>query len=185
MKIFPEKVSRALSAAYLAAAVLSGGLALSSLADLITILDFYSAPVLLPFMHGAVQPVNMPPLAQLMVRHSKLFFAFFPLFWLSACVLALGLLRRAEWARRGAAAMLYLLAAAALLVFLYPWLVVPRPLMYGEVSLAPAFNAGVRVAAYLARLLAFAAGGLCLWWGLALDRGRARAEFKAPLRNNS
>ena len=180
MNIFPENKSRGLSAAYLAAAALAGVMALRGLWDLATLLQFFSTPLLLPFMHGAVLPAEMPPLAGFMVKHTRLFFAFFPLFWLSVFILALGLLRRAEWARRGAVAMLYLLTLAALLLIIYPWLVVPSPLFYGDIPLAPEFNSQVRAAAYVTRLLAICGGGLCLWWALALDRGGARTEFTKP-----
>jgi len=178
MKIFPENKSRRLSWVYLAAAAVSGLMALRGLWDLATMLLFFSTPLLLPFMHGAVMPMEMPPLASFMLKHTRLFFGFFPLFWTSAFILALGLLRRAEWARRGAVAMLYLLVLAALLLIVYPWLVVPSPLFYGGVPLAPEFNAQVSSAAYLTRLLGICGGALCLWWALALDRGGAGAEFK-------
>ena len=74
--------------------------------------------------------------------------------------------------------MLYLLTAAALLLLLFPWLAVPRPLYYEGVSVAPEFNAAVKAAAFLARALALLGGVFSLWWALALDRGALRLEFK-------
>jgi hypothetical protein len=179
MRIFPGDKSRALSFTFLAAAAVAGVMGLRALADLGTILKFFSSPVFLPMMKGSVVPLNMPPLADFMVKNTRLFFAFFPFFWLSAFILSLGLLRRAEWARRGSVAMLYLLACAALMLVLFPWLVIPHPLFYGDISLAPEFNAVVLAAAHYLRLLFTAIGGLCLWWALALDRGSARLDFSS------
>ena len=101
----------------------------------------------------------------------------FVLFWTSGLILALGVWGRREWARSGAAAMLYLLSAAGLLLLLFPWLAIPRPLFYGDVPLSPEFNAAVGTAALAARLGALLAGSLSLWWALALDRGGLRKEF--------
>jgi hypothetical protein len=129
-------------------------------------------------MVNATLPMEMPPLAMLMARHMRSSFVFFFFFWLSLFALAAGVWLRREWARRGAVWMLYLLSAAALLLLLFPWLVVPRPLVYGGVQLAPDFNAMVNAANFLARVAAAAGGALCLWWALALDRGGLRLEFK-------
>ncbi|PJA15149.1 MAG: hypothetical protein COX65_04445, partial [Elusimicrobia bacterium CG_4_10_14_0_2_um_filter_56_8] len=108
-----------------------------------------------------------------------LVFAFSFFFWVSGFVLAVGIWGRKEWARRGAVYMLYLLSAAALLLLLFPWLAVPRPLFYGGISLAPEFNDAVRAAAFIARVGSLLAGALCLWWALAMDRGALKKEFQA------
>jgi hypothetical protein len=112
-----------------------------------------------------------------MVNNMRLFFVFSLPFWLSGLVLALGVWARKEWGRQGAAWMLYLVSAALLLLLLYPWLAIPRPLMYGEVSLAPEFNNAIKAAAFMARLGSFLGGGLCLWAALVLDRGPLKREF--------
>ena len=179
MQIFPEHKSKALSAAFLTGAAFSCVMAFRAFSDLADILAFFSAPVFLPAMRGSVLPLNVPPLAGFMVTHTRLFFVFFPLFWFSSLIVFLGLWRRAQWARRGAAAILYLFSLTALLLLFSPWLVIPRPLFYGDISLAPEFNSAVKTAAFYTRLLALAGGSLCLWWALALDRGSARAEFDA------
>lgn len=146
--------------------------------DLLTMLVIYRTPAFYLGMAKATVPVQMPPLAGFMVRHMRLFFAFFFFLWLSGLVLSLGVWARREWARRGACLTLYLLAAAALLMLAYPWLAVPKPLFYRGISLAPRFNDFVSSAAFFARLTSFLGGGLCLWWALALDRGGLRGEFR-------
>jgi len=177
MKLLPEGKSKALSAGALGAAAACAVMAFKAGRDLLTLLDAFSTPAFHLSMARSLLPVNMPPLAGFMVEHIRLFFLFSLLFWASGLALALGVWARREWARRGAFVMLYLLAAAALLLLLFPWLAVPRPLEYGGVSLAPEFNASVNLAARLLRLGAFAGGGLCLWGALALDRGPLRREF--------
>ena len=177
MELLPEGKSRALSAGTLAAAAVCASLALKAAGDTLTLLAAYSTPAFSLSMARALLPLNMPPLAAFLAGHARLFFAFSFLFWCSGLALALGAWARREWARRGSCAMLYLLAAAALLLVLYPWLAVPRPLEYGGVSLAPEFNATVNLASRLLRLGAFLGGGLCLWAALLLDRGPLRAEF--------
>lgn len=177
MKLLPEGKSRPLSVLALACSAAAAVMAALALRDLLTLLNIFGTPAFYLGLARATLPVEMPPLAALMVRHMRLFFLFSALFWASALTLALGTWARREWARRGAAAMLYLLAAAALLMLLFPWLAVPRPLVYEGVSIAPAFNASVTVAAFAARVAAFLGGAVCLWWALALDRGPLKAEF--------
>jgi hypothetical protein len=177
MKLLPEGKSRALSAGALAAAAACAVMALKAGGDLLTLLEVFSTPAFYLSLARSTLPVQMPPLAGFLARHMRLFFVFSVLFWASGLALALGLWARREWGRRGAYLMLYLLAAAGLLLLLFPGLVVPGPLEYGGVSLAPEFNAAVKLAARLLRLGAFVGGGLCLWGALALDRGPVKSEF--------
>lgn len=178
MRIFPEGRSRALSAAALATAAVCGFMAARAAFDLATFLKVFSTPAFFLALARAQLPVELPPVAALLAGHIRSAFVFALFFWLSGLTLAAGVLRRKEWARRGAVAMLYLLSAAALLLLLFPWLVVPRQLVYEGLSLAPDFNDAVRVAAFFARTAALLLGSLCLWWALALDRGGLRKEFR-------
>lgn len=177
IKLFPDGRSRALSAASLAAAAVSAAMTLKAARDLFTLLDVFSTPAFFLVLAKATVPAQMPPVAVMLTRNIRSVFVFALIFWLSVTVMALGVWLRREWARRGAVWMLYLLAAAALLLVVFPWLVVPRPLFYEGASVAPEFNAAVKSAAFLARTLSFLLGSLCLWWALALDRGRLRGEF--------
>jgi hypothetical protein len=177
MNIFPKEKSRALSAAALGTAAVCAFMSAQAVRDLFTFMDVFSTPAFFLALAQAKQPVEIPPLAALLTRHIRSVFVFALFFWLSGLALAAGVLRRREWARRGAVAMLYLLSAAALLLLLFPWLVVPRPLFYNGISLAPDFNDAVRVAAFFARTASLLAGGLFIWWALALDRGPLRKEF--------
>lgn len=177
MKLLPEGKSKALSAGALAAAAVCAVMALKAARDTLTLIAVFTTPAYKLSMARATLPVEMPPLAWFIVRHALFFFVFSLLFWSSGLALALGAWARREWARRGGCAMLYLLSAASLLLLLYPWLAVPRPLEYGGVSLAPDFNATVNLVSRLVRFGAFAVGGLCLWGALALDRGQLKSEF--------
>jgi len=159
------------------AAAVCAFMTLKAAGDALTLLAAYSTPAFSLSMARSLLPVNMPPLAAFIARHTRPFFVFLLLFWCSGLALSLGAWARREWARRGACSMLYLLAAAALLLLLYPWLVIPKPLVYGGVSLAPEFNASVGLASRLLRLGAFLGGGLCLWGALLLDRGQLKSEF--------
>ena len=177
MNLFPAEKSRALSAAALAAAAICGFMAAKAAQDLVTLMEVFSTPAFFLSLATAQQPVEIPPLAVLLTYHIRSVFVFAFFFWVSGFTLAAGVLRRKEWARRGAVAMLYLLSGAALLLLLFPWLVVPRQLVYKGFSLAPEFNDAVRVAAFFARTTSLLLGSLCLWWALALDRGGLRKEF--------
>ncbi len=177
MNLLPEGKSRGLSWLALGAAALCGIMAVKAAYDLFTLLEVFSTPAFYLALAKATVPMEMPPLAGLMIHNMRSVFVFSLFFWLSGLVLALGVRARQDWARSGAVAMLYLLSAAALLLLLYPWLAIPRPLFYGEVSLAPEFNASVKAAAYAARIIALLLGSLCLWWALALDRSDLGKEF--------
>lgn len=177
MKLLAEGKSRGLSCLALGAGGLCGFLALRSALELFLFLQVYSAPIFLLSLAHSTVPVDIPPLAGFLVDHMLLAFVFSFLFWLAGAILAFGVWGRREWARRGAAAMLYLAGAAALLLLLYPWLAIPRPLVYGGISLAPEFNSAVKAAAFLTRLGALLACGLCAWWALALDRSGLKKEF--------
>lgn len=178
MKLFPEGKSRGLSAGALGVAAVCALMSVRAARDLLTLLDVFSTPAFYLSLARATLPVDMPPLASFMVKHMKLFFSFSLLFWLSGLGLSLAVWARREWGRRGAVWMLYLLFAASLLMALYPWLAVPKPFMYNGVSLAPDFNAAVGAAAAAVRAFGLVLGAVFLWWALALDRGRARSEFR-------
>lgn len=178
MKLLPEGRSKGLSACALAAGAVSCAMGAKALYDLLTMLGAFSMPTIYMSLAGSKMPYGTPPLAILMVRHVKLFFFFGALFWCSGAALAAGVWLRREWARRGAVWALYILAAASLLVLLYPWVAVPKPLYYGGLPIVPEFNSAVKTAALGLRALAFLAGGVCLWWALALDRGGLKAEFR-------
>lgn len=177
MPLLPEGRSRRLSRTALALALLSGALAARGWYLLFQALEMGASPSFPLAMARSVVPVDMPPLAAAAAYHPLFFFAFFPAFWTSCAVLAWGVWRRLEWARRGAAAMLYLLAGTAALALLFPSLAVPKPIEVGGLEPFPEFNAAVRVAAFRLRLAAGLGGALCLWWGLLLDRGPLRGEF--------
>lgn len=177
MRIFPAGRSRALSAAALGAAAVCGFMAAKAVLDLFTFMEVFSTPAFFLALARAQLPVEMPPMAALITRHIRSVFVFALFFWLSGFTLAAGVLRRREWARRGAVVMLYLLSAVFLLLLLFPWLVVPRQLIYQGLSLAPDFNDAVRVAAFFVRTASLLLGSLFLWWALALDRGPLRKEF--------
>ena len=177
MKLLTEGKSKALSACSLAAAALCAAMTVKAARDLWMLLQVLSAPAFYLSLRHATLPMEMPPLAAFIVGHARLFFAFLLSFWLSGLVLAAGVWARREWARRGAVWLLYLAAAAALLLLVQPWLAIPKPLMYGGISLAPEFNDAVRIAAFFARFAAAVCGALALWWALLLDRGALKREF--------
>ena len=177
MRIFPLGKSRILSATALTLAVLCGGMAVLAVSDLITMLRLSSTSAFFLFFSRATVPVQMPAAAAFAAGHPVALFSLAAALWICGCVLALGVWRRAEWARRGAAAMLYLLSAGALLALLFPSLIVPAPLSYDGMDIAPEFNAAVKSAAFYLRVVSLAGGGLCLWWALVLDRSRIKDEF--------
>ena len=177
MKLLPEGKSKALSAGSLAAAALCAAMSVKAARELWLLLQVLSSPAFLLSLRQAMLPVEMPPLAAFISGNIRLFFAFLLLFWLSGLTLAAGVWARREWARRGAVWLLYLAAAAALLLLVYPWVVIPRPLLYRGISLAPEFNDAVMAAAFFARLVGAVCGALALWWALLLDRGALKAEF--------
>lgn len=177
MMLFPEGKSKAVSGVSLAAAVICAIMSVMAARDLLTLMDVFSTPAFYLGLVHATLPIDLPPLASFMVRNMRLFFVFLLLFWLSGLTLALGVWARKDWGRQGAAWMLYLVSAAALLTLIYPWVAVPRPLMYGGVPLSQEFNDAVRAAAFFARAMALLGGGLCLWGALSLDRGSAGKDF--------
>ena len=177
MKLLPEGKSRALSGLALGTAAAFGLGSIQAVRDLLTVLGVFSTSTFLLEMARARVPMDMPPLAHFIIYNMRLFFIFSAFFWLSGFTLALGVWARREWARRGAAGMLYLLSAAALLMVFFPSLAVPRQLVRDGVSLAPEFNAAVKTASFVTRVGALLAGSLSMWWALALDRGALKNEF--------
>ncbi|MBI4350222.1 MAG: hypothetical protein HY550_02180 [Elusimicrobia bacterium] len=180
VNFFPEGRSKPLSGFALAAAALCGWMTLKTSYDLFTLMEVFSTPAFYLALARSTLPVELPPLGVVLARNMRLVFFFSVFFWLSCFTLSVGVWKRREWARRGAVAMLYLLGAAALLLLFFPWVAIPRPLVHGELQLAPEFNQAVGAAAFLARLGGLLAGGLCLWWALALDRGELKKEFPGP-----
>ena len=177
IRIFPDGKSKPVSALALGLAVVCGFLAAQAISDLSLMLSLYSSPAFRISMSSSTVPVEMPPLAAFVSDHMRIFFSVMALLWLSGFILALGIWRRGEWARRGAVPMLYLLSAASFLAMIFPSLIIPSPLMYAGVSIAPKFNEAVRTAALYLRIISVTCGSLFLWWALALDRGAARLEF--------
>ena len=176
--VLPEGKSKPLSLLALGLALFCGLMAALSIGRFVMLIGMSSSPSFMMTMAQTTVPVEMPALAAFAAEHIMLFFAASVLLWLSSCVLALGVWRRREWGRQGAVLLLYLLSAAAFLTMLFPSLVVPRPLFYEGVSIAPQFNAVVGRAAYWLRIVSLCGGSLLLWWALALDRGPARLEFE-------
>lgn len=177
MRLLPEGKSKALSAAALAAAAVCAAMSVKALLDLGTLLEVIGTPAFRLSLVRSTLPVEMPPLAAFIARNMRLFFSFLVLFWLSGLALSLGVWARREWARRGAAAWLFLLSGAALLTLFFPWLVVPRPLEIGGVPLAPEFNSMVKTAAFLLRTGSLMGSVACFAGAAALERGPSRAEF--------
>lgn len=176
MKIFPEGRSRTLSAVALALGCVCGLMAFFSGSDLILMARLSSTTTFNLFMMRSLVPVDMPPLAALAADHPLFLFILTAAFWLSGCVLSLGVWRRREWARLGAVAMLYLIGAAALLMVLFPALVVPKPFVYEGVELAPEFNAAVFKAAFILRSVSACIVLVAFWWARLLEK-KFKPEF--------
>lgn len=179
MELLPAGRSKLLSAAALALGCVCGQMAFFAGSDLIVMARLSSTSAFNLFMMRSLVPVDMPPLAAFAADHPLPLFALTVLFWLAGCVLSFGVWRRKEWARVGAAAMLYLVAGAALIAVLAPTLVVPKPFVYDGVELAPEFNAAVLRAAFLLRLVSACVMVVSLWWARLLEK-KFKPEF--PLR---
>lgn len=176
MKLLPEGRSKALSVTALTLGCVCGQVAFFSISDLILMLRLSSTSAFNLFMMRSLVPVDMPPLAAFAVDHPVVIFVLSAAFWLAGCVLSLGVWRRKEWARVGAAAMLYLVSGAALIVVIYPALIVPKPFIYDGVELAPEFNAAVFRAAFLLRSAAACLMVVALWWARLLEK-KFKPEF--------
>lgn len=174
-----EGRSRRLTGVTLALAGLCAVLSALTISDLVTLLRLASTSAFVLFMGRSTVPVGMPALAAFAAERPVPLFFLAALLWLSGLVLALGVWRRREWARRGATGMLYLFSAAAALAMLFPTLIVPAPLIYDGVSIAPEFNAAVTTASFYLRAACAVGGGLCFWCARLLDRGTLKAEFNA------
>jgi hypothetical protein len=98
------------------------------------------------------------------------------LYWLSACVCALGLFKRREWARKGFSALL-VIGAFVIVALLCGWVFV----MFGGTSPDFAMTLGTflftRSVVVIAVVLAIAIPITCCWVALRLNAQKIRAEF--------
>ena len=91
--------------------------------------------------------------------------------------LGFGVLRRAKWGRGGFTALLYLGAAVLFLLFLFPRLIVPKPLFYQGVALAPEFNAAVKAAGLWLQVFCGPGAALSLWLARKFESEEIKREF--------
>ena len=142
-----------------------------------TLISIFSSPAFQLSMAHATVPVEMPPAAVFLVQHTRGFFFFALIMWLSVTALGFGVLRRAKWGRGGFTALLYLGAAGLCLLFLFPELIVPKPLFYHGVSPAPEFNAAVKAARLWLQVFCGLGAALGLWLAKKFESEEIKKEF--------
>lgn len=157
--------------------VIGGFLSFSFARANFTLISMFSSPAFQLSMAHATVPVEMPPAAVFLVRHTRGFFFFSLIMWLSVTALGFGVLRRAKWGRGGFTALLYLGAAVLFLLFLFPELIVPKPLFYQGVSLAPEFNAAVKTAKLWLQVFCGAGTALFFWLARKFESEDIKEEF--------
>ena len=142
-----------------------------------TLISMFSSPAFQLSMARATVPVEMPPAAVFLVRHTRGFFFFSLIMWLSVTALGFGVLRRTKWGRSGFTALLYLGAAVLFLLFLFPELIVPKPLFYQGVSLAPEFNAAVKADKIWLQIFCGLGTALVFWLARKFESEEIKKEF--------
>lgn len=145
--------------------------------DNFTLADMFSSPSFLLGLAGSTLPVNMPPLALLVTANIHLVFAAYLLASLCVCSTGIGLLLRKAWALTAARRLFYVAAACCFVVFLFPGLLVPKPLVYEGVQLAPEFNAAVGTMKTQLRIATALLGSLLFLAAHWFNRPGIREEF--------
>lgn len=145
--------------------------------DNLTLADMFSSPSFMLGLASSTLPVNLPPLARLVVANIHLVFAVYLLASLGVCVAGIGLLLRKAWALTAVRRIFYAAAACCLVVFLFPWLLVPRPLVHEGIELAPEFNSAVGTMKTQLRIAAALAGAVLLLTARWFARAGIREEF--------
>jgi len=171
------KRSRLVTLTAVSALVIGGVLSFSFARANFILISMFSSPAFQLSMARAAVPVKMPPAAVFLVWHTRGFFFFSLIMWLSVTALGFGVLRRAKWGRGGFTALLYLGAAVLFLLFLFPELIVPKPLFYRGVSLAPAFNAAVKAAKLWLQVFCGFGAALGLWLARKFESEDIKKEF--------
>jgi hypothetical protein len=145
--------------------------------DNFTLAELFSSPGFMLGLAGSTLPVQLPPLARLVVEHIQVFFVLYFLVSLTVCVAGTGLLARKPWARTAAVWLFYLSAAAACALFLFPELLVPKPYLFEGRALTPGFNEVMGRLRFQTRLLAAALCACAVWLARRLERPEVRQEF--------
>jgi len=171
------KRSRLVTVTAVSVIVIGGFLSFSFARANFTLISMVSSPAFQLSMARATVPVEMPPAAVFLVRHTRGFFFFSLIMWLSVTALGFGVLRRAKWGHSGFTALLYLGAAVLFLFFLFPELIVPKPLFYRGVSLAPEFNAAVKTAKLWLQVFCGLGAALGLWLARKFGNEEIKKEF--------
>jgi hypothetical protein len=161
-----------------AATILIGGFLSFSFARAnFTLVSMFLSPAFQLSMARATVPGEMPPAAVFLVRHPRGFFLFSLIMWLSITALGVGVFRRAKWGRGGFTALLYIGAAVLSLLFLFPELIVPKPLFYQGVSLVPEFNAAVKAARLWLQVFCGPVAALFFWLARKFESEEIKKEF--------
>ena len=137
----------------------------------------FSSPSVLLGLAGSTIPVELPPLARLAVEHIRLVFCFYFFISLAVAVTGFGLLLRKVWALSAFKWLFYVGAASCFIILLFPGLAVPKPYIYGGVSLTPEFNAAVTRIKFQLRLIAALLGAGAFWIGMRFERPEITNEF--------
>ncbi len=137
----------------------------------------FSSPSVLLGLAGSTVPVELPPLARLAVEHIRLVFVFYFFVSLTVAVTGFGLLLRKAWALSAFKWLFYIGAASCFIMLLFPGLAVPKPYIYGGVSLTPEFNAAVARIKFQLRLIALLLGACAFWVGRRFERPEITSEF--------
>lgn len=140
-------------------------------------MSMFSSPVFQLSMENAVVPAGTPPAVVFLALHTRGFFFFSLIMWLSVTAIGFGVLRRAKWGRGGFVPLLYIGAATLFLIFLFPELFVPKPLFYQGVSLAPEFNAAVTAARLVLQIFCGFGTALFFWLARKFESEEIKKEF--------
>ena len=157
--------------------IIGGFLSISFARANFTLISMFSSPSFQLSMARATVPVGMPPAAVFLVQHTRGFFFFSLIIWLSVTVVGYGVLRRRQWGRNGFNALLYLGAAVLLTLFFFPWLVVPQPFFYQGISLAPEFNSTVKIIKLWFQGCCGVGTALLFWLARKFETQAVRSEF--------
>lgn len=174
---FSGKKYKALSCFFFLAFILSLYLALSLALSTVVYYDYTLTLSYKMTKVNSLVPQNMPVFAEFVLLHPVLFSSLVCIIMAQVSVIFFGLWRGKIWAVKSASYFCYIFAAVALILLIFPNLIVPKVITYKGAIPYPEFNAAVKKITFIFRLVSALFTFLFMHAALFLEKLSSKENF--------